>query len=399
MKPAMYGISVSLAFAPALLAFVLLSPGVALARDVRSLSTENEWNSTQINALGGVGYMSEEFVDQFFSDPSLPQKRKSKFELQLGSAHVMYSNDLQKTVKDARAFQSESEGSDSSGANGTVELLDKVRSLFGRKLTGGANFTAFALRGGGLTVVPYASAFVDGGADIPSWPRVAGVVDSYAGLGVGYGFTVGKWWELGANIRPGFRAYAQAAADVSAVGDFAGSEQASVSAEASDFASYGAGFYVPLDIGTGAMIGKETRVNLVARNVGGAPAFATIKGEKPPVYPMRLSLGLGSDVYEKGQHRVSLGSDVQDLLGITAPNGIWYRWQWAGQYAYRIGSRKETSLGLNTGLRSGYPAVGLFLDLYLLKLEGAWFTRETGFYAGQRPQQAWSFRAWSQMTF
>ena len=82
MKPAMYGISVSLAFTPALLAFVLLSPGVALASDVRSFSTENEWNSTQINALGGIGHMSEEFVDQFFSDPSLPQKRKAKFELQ-----------------------------------------------------------------------------------------------------------------------------------------------------------------------------------------------------------------------------------------------------------------------------------------------------------------------------
>jgi hypothetical protein len=387
-------------FFPWLCILCLSSASNAFAGDVRDFSTENEWNSTQINALGGVGHLSEELGDQFFSDPSLPQRRKAKGELQFGSMHFMYSRDLQSTVSDAREFQSGSQESDTEGAAKTLELLDKVRSLFGRKLTGGMNVTALAFRGGGFTLVPYISSFVDGGADIPSWPRVSARADAFAGLGVGYGFTVAKWWELGVNVRPGVRAYAEADADVSAVGDFAGSASSSESGvDSSEFASYGTGFYVPLDIGTGTMLGKETRVNLVARNVGGSPAYANLQGDKPPVYPMRLSLGLNSDLWEKGQHRVSAGSDVQDLMGITAANAVWYRWQWAGQYAYRLGNRKETSLGLNAGLRSGYPSLGLFLDLYVMKLEGAWFTRETGYYAGQRPQQAWSFRAWSQMTF
>jgi hypothetical protein len=200
------------------------------------------------------------------------------------------------------------------------------------------------------------------------------------------------------NVRPGLRAYAEADADVSAVGDFAGTS-AGGEGGAEEFASYGTGLYLPADMGAGVMVTKDTRVNLVVRDVGGAPALMTLKGDTPPVYPMRLSLGGNSTLHEKGAHRFTLGSDVQDLLGIAKPNALWYRWQWAAQYAYRLGSRKETSLGLNGGLRSGYPAVGLFLDLFLLKLEGAWFTRETGFHVGQRPQQAWSVRAWSQLTF
>lgn len=376
------------------------------SKDVRDFSTENEWNSTQLNALGGVGHMSEELVDQFFADPSLPKGRKSRFDLQIASVHVMYSKDLRQTTSDARTLRSESSGDDTQGAAKTVDLLDKVRSLFGRKLSGGANVSLIALRGGGFTFVPYVSGFVDGGADVPSWPRVAAVADAYAGFGVGYGLAIGKVWDVGLNVRPGYRTYAIAAADVSAVGDFAGSSSSSASGSSGDsdssvseLASYGMGVYVPVDLGTGLNLGKTTRVNLVARNVGGAPALKTTKGETPPVYPMRLSLGVNGSLWESGQHRLRGGTDVQDLLGVAQKNGIWYRWQWAGQYLYRLSSRKETTLGLDVGLRSGLPAVGVFLDLILLKLEGAWFQRETGYYPGQRPQSAWSFRTWTQMTF
>jgi len=383
-----------------LAAFVLAvsSPNVAHA-DVRSFSTENEWSSTQLNALGGVGHLSEELADQFFADPSLPQLRKTKLDIELGSAHLMYSTDLKETVQDAREFQSGSSGSQ--GASQTVDLLDKVHTLFGRNLMGGANFTLLAVRRGGVTVVPYTSMFFDGGADVPAWPRASGTGDLYGGVGIGYGFMVGKDWDLGLNIRPGVRAYAKGAADVSSVGDFAGSSSTADSSPegTSDFGSYGVGLYVPVDLGTGYRFTKDTRVNLVARNVGSAKSLQTIKGEAPPVYPMRLSLGLSSHLLEKGAHSVNAGTDVQDLMNVSEKNGLWYRWQWGAQYLYRLSNRKETSFGLNGGLRSGYPAIGLFLDLYILKFEAAYFVRESGYYVGQRPVKAVSFRTWTQMTF
>ena len=369
----------------------------------RDFSTENEWGSSQINALGGVGHMSEEMVDQFFSDPSLPVQRKAKFELQLSSLHAMYSKDLKATVSDAQELQSESSGD--SGASQTVELLDKVRSLFGRNLTGAANLTVLPFRLKSFMLVPYSSVFLDGGANVPSWPRANATVDSYAGLGLGNGFSLGKEWSLGVNLRPGVRGYAKVNASVADVGDFSssssGSSGTAASGEdsASKYASYGVGVYVPVDAGVGYLAGKSTRFNVVLRNIGGAPSLSTVQGTKPPVYPMRISLGCSTSIYQWGKHRVLGGTDLQDVYNMRDRNSILMRWQWAAQYLYTFGSRAQTTFGLNGGIRSGYPSVGLFVDLFLFKLEAAYFRREAGYYPGQRGELAYSFRAWSQMSF
>jgi hypothetical protein len=371
---------------------------VAYARDIRDSSTEREWSSTQYNALGSVGHMSEELVDTFFADPSLPAQRRNKFELQWSSVHLMYSQELANTIQDAQNLQSGA--GDSEGTAQTVELLDKVRSLFGRNLGGAVNVTLLATRFEGFTLVPYLSGFVDGAADVPSWPRAKAEVDSYAGVGVGYGTTFQKVWGFGLNVRPGVRTYASIDASVSDAGDFSsGSSEGETTDAGSDLVKFGSGIYVPADLGGSYLMGKSTRFNLVMRNIGGAPTFSKIQGQEPPVYPMRISMGASTHFWEKGSHTIEGGTDLQDILGIAQTNAVWYRLQWAAQYLYRFGSRKETTFGLKSGLRSGYPSIGAFLDLYLFKIEGAYFTREAGYYPGQRPVPSLSFRAWSQMSF
>ena len=367
------------------------------APDLRDASTEREWSSTQYYSLGTVGHMSEEIADEFFSDPSLPAQRRGKFELQWANLHLMYSRELVSTIQDARSLQSDS--SSSEGTAKTVELLDKVRSLFGRNLGGALNLALFTTRIEGFTLVPYASAFVDGAADVPSWPRAEAEVDSFAGVGMGYGKVFDKVWGLGLNIRPGVRSFAKIKASVSDAGDFAGGSESDQDSAASKLATYGSGFYIPVDLGASYLMGKVARFNLVIRNAATAPAFSTIKGDKPPTYPMRISLGASAKLWEKGAHTVEGGTDMQDLLGWGQSNGLLYRWQWAAQYLYRFGSRKETTFGLKGGLRSGYPSIGALLDLYLVKLEAAYFTREAGYYPGQRPVPSLSYRVWSQMTF
>jgi hypothetical protein len=370
---------------------------VVLASDVRDASTEREWSSSQYYSLGTVGHMSEELTDQFFSDPSAPAQRQGSFELQWANLHVMYSKELMSTIQDARSLQSDS--SSSKGTAQTVELLDKVRSLFGRNLGGALNLAIFSTRIKGVTVVPYLSAFVDGAADVPSWPRAKAEVDTFAGLGIGYGMQFAKDWGLGINVRPGVRGYAQIKAGVSDVGDFSSGSSTDQSTKTSELASYGSGFYIPVDIGGSYQLAKSTRFNLVIRDLASSAALSTIQGTKPPKYAMRISLGASSKFFEKGPHTLQAGTDLQDLMGWSQSNGLWYRWQWAAQYLYRLGTRKETSFGLKTGLRSGFPSVGVLLDLYLLKLEAAYFTREAGYYPGQRPVPSLSYRVWSQMTF
>lgn len=377
------------------------------ASTFKSHSTENEWNSAQINALGGVGSMSEDFVDQFFSDPSLAADEKRSFVFQLSNVNVMYSKDLSSTVQEFQAFAKESSASDNGSSSDSsaqiVSAFDKVRALFGRRLTGGMNLALLAFQVKGFSFVPYASGLVDGGINVPSWPRASMIGDAYVGLGIGYAMKLPKGFSLGLNVRPGVRAYAKIEADASSVGGFSTSGtqgSGSGSAASSGFAPrMGAGFYLPVDMGLGFMPLPSLRFSLVARDTGGAPSLSTLQGDAPPTYPMRLSLGLNYAVLEIGTHKVNFGSELQDLLYVKQDSGLWYRWQWAGQYLYRLPFRSQTSFGLNAGLQSGYPAVGVFLDFVLFKLDATYHTRETGLYIGQRPQKCYSFRAHSQMSF
>lgn len=375
------------------LAWAALSSAAHARADAHvPFSTENEWSSPQINGMGGIGHLSEDMADQFFSDPSLPAQNRNKFEAQWAGLHVTYSRDLATTVNDFRKVADE-RGNDNSAAQ-TIDMLESVRGVFGRTLAGGLNATLFALRFQGLSIIPYVSGRVDAKADVPSWPRANGVADAYVGVGLGYAMVFAKSWDLGLNVRPGVRTYADIAADVSDVGDFSsGTSEDDGSADA----RAGVGLYVPVDVAVGYNPTKTWRFNLVARDAGGAKAVSRMSGDPTPVYPTRLSLGLANRLWSKGGHALNWASEVQDALNIDGKNALLFRWQWAAQYLYRLSFRKQTSFGLNGGLRSGYPSIGAFLDLYLFKLEGAYFTRETGLYVGQRPSRTLSFRAYTQL--
>ena len=377
----------------------------ALAGTSAGFSTENEWSSPQINALGGVGLMSEDVVDQFFSDPTAAARRKATTEIQWTGLHVQYSRELASTITDFQTILKDSSG-DSKSASKTIDILNGVRNVFGRSLTAGLNMSVLATRIKKVTVVPYLSGFANAGVNVPSWPRANGIVDGYLGLGMGYSHTFGKDFDVGMNLRPGVRTYAAAAVDVSSVGDFSDSSSASSSSSSSSGSSKatagavaGAGFYVPVDLAAGYQLGQKWRTTFVLRNVGGAPAFSLLQGDKPPVYPMRVSLGVVNKAYDSGAHKVNWGTELQDMMNLGKDKALWFRWQLAAQYLYRLSFRTQTSFGLHTGLRSGYPAVGIFLDAFFVRLEGTYYVRENGIYVGQRPTRMLSFKLSSQLSF
>ena len=49
-------------------------------------------------------------------------------------------------------------------------------------------------------------------------------------------------------------------------------------------------------------------------------------------------------------------------------------------------------LGLTAGLNQGYPTAGIFMNLYLLRLDMGTYTQEIGQAAGVRPDQRYFFR-------
>lgn len=382
--------------------------GNLFAANFKKYSTDNEWSSSAINSLGGVGLLSENTVDRFFSDPSSLAESKPAFVLQWAGIHGSYSQDLMDTVDDFQKMLTDTQNSsgDSSGTKTTIKALDALEKVFGRRLTGNFNFNLMSFKIGGFSLIPYASSQLEGEARIPSLPRASVLGDIYGGLGLGYARSFGTKFEAGLNIRPGARVFVDYKVDVSTIGDFATSATDSTTSSTSatsteaKFGSTKIGMYVPVDFSLALKPWPIARFTLVMRDFGGAPALSSMTDAgNPPTYPMRVALGATVQALQKGNHTIMLGSQLQDLLNLASDSAFWYRWQWAGQYRYKLPFRAVTTFGLNTGLQAGYPAVGVFLDLFLFKIEYARYTREAGYYIGQRPEIRHSFRTWSQLTF
>lgn len=367
---------------------------------------ENEWTSTQKSALGNVGMLSENFVDQFFADPSLQARKKNKFDLQLTSLNTYFTDDLNRTQSDAQGLIKKLQESDSgkSGLQSGVDVLEFIASLTGRRVEAGASMQVLPLRIGRFTVIPHVSAFAKGHIDVPSWPEAAVIFDQYSSLGVGYAHPLGKSFDLGINLRPGFRIYLQQELSASTI-EVASGSSGEEEGDADTF-SPRMGVYLPIDLGFGYQVSSAVRANLVIRNAYGAAVSnmspRTDSGEQPeapPDYPMHLSLGGTWDIINGKTNRLRMATDLQDLLHVEGLDDGLMRWQWALQYLYNLSFRDKTTVGVNAGLQSGYPSIGVLLDLFLVKLEGAYFVFEGGAAAGQDPVKAYSLRMFSEMSF
>ena len=376
----------------------------ALARQINHRE-ENEWTSTQKAGLGNVGMLSENFVDQFFADPSLQARKKTHFDLQLTSVNFYYTEDFNKTQSDASDLIDELQSSNSgkSAINQGLDVLEFVSSLTGRRVEAGASLQILSTRLGRFTVVPHVNAFVKGHIDVPSWPEAEVILDQYSSIGLGYSHPLGKSFDLGINFRPGFRVYLQQ--ELSASSIEVASEQ-ETSADGSSF-SPRMGVFVPVDLALAFSISQKLRANLVLRNAyGGALTNSSPQEEDsvrrpkaPPDFPAHLSTGLIWNLYSSSANRFRMASDLQDILGVEGFDDALLRWQWAFQYLYQLSFRDKTTFGVNLGLQSGYPAVGALLDLYLVKIEGAYFVFEGGAAPGQDQVVAYSFRLFSEMSF
>lgn len=376
----------------------------AFARRLNHRS-ENEWTSTQKASLGNIGALSENFSDQFFSDPSLQARKKEKFGLQILSVNTYFTDDLLTTQSDAMDFISrlQTDGS-GTGLSKTVDTLEFVASLTGRRVETGATLQLIGARFGGFTLIPYVNAFAKAHIDVPSWPVAEVIVDQYSGVGFGYSYPLGKAIDLGANLRPGMRIYLQQ--EVSASSLDVGTSQGGESSSSTGSFEPRMGIFIPLDLAAAYQLNSAIRTHLVMRNVyGGAVANLSGAGESgnvpsaPPDYALQLATGGTWSLIDKGLHKIRLASELQDITAIEGLDSFWLRWQWAGQYLYQLPFRSSTSFGLNAGLQSGYPSIGLLVDLFLVKFEAAMYNFEGGAAAGQDPVRAKSFRVYSELSF
>lgn len=380
------------------LLFAFFTPAFA-EEGVISYTTENEWHSPSISASGGIGAYSDNYADQFFSDPSILAQNKRAFILQFFGLGVYYSKGLSDTVSDVMEI---SDSNNSAGGNKQmIDTMNKLSKIFGRRISGGIAANFVTLKMGRITLVPYFVGTLKSAARVPSYPRISATADGYGGVGVGYSQSLSKEWDVGVTARPGYRYFAIGAVDAAKVGeDLTGtSSESSESSSSSALGEFGSGLYLPIDFAVGYMPHKQFRLNLVMRNVGGAPAISSAD-TKPPVYPMKINLGGSYLAVEKGQHKLIVATELQDVRNLFAYTGaLFNRWQWAAIYKYRLGSRSDTTVGVNTGIQSGYFSGGLFLDVIIAKLEASMYAVEGGAYAGQDAEIRTALKLSTQLAF
>jgi hypothetical protein len=382
-----------------------LSESSAHARRINHRS-ENEWTSTQKASLGNIAALSENFTDQFFSDPSLQARKKSDFDLQVMSINAYASDDLVRTTNDAQDFLKKLQNTETSsgGLDKGLDALEFIASLTGRRPEAGATVQLFALRIGRFSLLPYVNIFTKAHIDVPSWPQAEVMLDQYSALGMGYSHPLGKSFDLGINLRPGLRAFVSK--EISASSLDIETESSSGNDPAEEGFKPRLAIYVPLDLGVGYQMTNKVRTHLSMRNVYGASVSnLSSKADDgrlpaaPPDLPFRVATGMTWGLFEDKVHRVRIASELQDVASIAGLDDFWMRWQWAAQYLYTLSFRKQTSFGFNAGLQSGYPSVGVLLDLFLFKVEAAYAVFEGGGAVGQDPVPVKSLRVFSEISF
>lgn len=389
-----------------LLAFSGLSvSNLASAMNRRDVSGESQWSSPALQGAAGIGAFSESWVDQAHADPSLLTRRKGTFELEYAGVTGVVSRDAVNTISDTiQSLTADSNsGGTSSAAKSTVNALNKVRAVFGKSMTVQAHASMLSARIARVGIAPFMSGVVDASIDNAAWPKFDSFGGGYAGVLLSYAQMIGKDYDLGIALRPGVGGYRAYEVDLSLLGDFLGSNSASTSQEnpLGKMLEFPVAVYCPLDIGIGWWLDKSTRFSLVSKNTFDAVPLSTVSGTASSLQS-RINLGIirKIDIPAGKNQNLMVATEVQDVAGIRGGwNEFLMRWQWAGQYAYRLPFRDQTSVGLNFGMHSGYPVASVHIDFILAKIEASLSARENGAFAGQRPNRLQSVRILSQIQF
>lgn len=362
------------------------------------------WESPFTRGAGDVGGITENWMDKQFRDPAALADVKGPVAFEWLALGADYSKDLKDTAGEFSTLAKTMQGG-SSGTSAIVGIMDGLRTVFGRELSGQATVGLLGVRIKSVGIVPHALFRFHSRIDVPSYPRVEALADGYLGIGTAASFALGGkgGWKIAMGLRPGVRFQAEADASLNSVGQASGlpgTTPAAASSSTSSLARYGAAFYLPVDLGASYEISPQLRTYGLMRDTFGSRPLTLLVGErKPDMYPMHLNLGLTGVAWTRGTHKLTLGGEIQDMFGLFGSGGPLYRTQLGAQYTYRLAFRSQTSFGLSAGLHQGYPSVAVFADFFLAKLEFAAYAREGGYYIGQNPERRYSLRAVSSLSF
>ena len=346
--------------------------------------------SAASRGTGGIGYLSSNFTDVFFSHPSHITEDKRSFVLKFFDINFSVSSDVGNTVLDY-LDESESNSDNNEGSAAVISTLKTIKKYFGKNISGDTHVEFFSMKIGNFTLVPYLHASMYGVGYTPAWPEVEGEVDAYMAMGAGYAYQY-EDFGFGLNIRPGFRYYGAIDLDIGAIGDFTSSNGTTDT----ELIRFGQGPYSPVDLGFSYRLSPTIKLHANFLDLLGSPSGGSTNGI-PPAFETKFNLGMIWESWKNGRHSFAFASEFKDLFNFFAPNGYLFNTHIGGEYRYSFG--EQPFIALRVGLNQGFPTLGAYMDLFVFKLAFSYSAYEKGHYIGQNPIQLYTVQAFSQISF
>lgn len=139
------------------------------------------------------------------------------------------------------------------------------------------------------------------------------------------------------------------------------------------------GSYSGTGVDLGAMFrwSGRTPINLglTIENLGGL-TLGSEQGDAPRTLPQTVNIGGSAEVGTKFSH-MKFYLDFRDILSEVESN-FYLKTHLGGELSF------ANIFGLTFGLNQGYPGLGAFFNIYLLRMDVGTYTQEVGSFAGSR---------------
>jgi hypothetical protein len=270
-------------------------------------------------------------------------------------------------------------------------ILETFSDKFGKRQYLRFQLLPIGLRFGGFVLEPFVTNYEWLEMRIPTLPIMALESDTRAGVGLSYGFPVGKNMRLGMTVRPTYRYFVSADVAATDVIQIAASEAGS----SDDIVSMMSGMYVPVDLGMIWSNSPSFRFGATWHNVGDA-AVTEEAADASPLIKSDLSLGM---MYRKkvGSWNLDTSADLRDML--FRQSSSFLRKLHGGVEFGRPYFTTDNDIGVQVGVSEGWYSLGGFVDIWLARLAVSNYGVELGEVAGQRQDRRWGVTMQSSVTF
>ena len=359
------------AFRALLLSFVYCSPVVA-AEFFTSGRIIGRGNTSVAQYAGAQG-------GRF--NPATLAETNSTFQLRPLEFNGIVGENVVSTISDIQSHDFSSNDS-----NKVISFVRKFGDKFGERHYGRFELIPLATQIFRFEAMPFVinQSYIE--INRPTIPEFDFDVDTLAGINLAYGYDFNGKFKVGGAVRPTYHHELEGALTFTDLIDLENLESEEISKAAS-------GFGIGVDAGVLWTPTATLRLGAVVQNIGGM-GYLSSDGS-PSVLLQSTSIG-GAYAYKMSRWDFNFLAAVKHLEN---PDGEhWIQLLNLGAEFGRQLFTRDLDIGLTAGLYDGNTSYGLFVDLWLARVELAKYTEEIGRQPGVKRDKRLTMTISSSMT-